>query len=71
MTVLTPSQSAILTALGDIDLNVLLPFIRRQRKRMLKNGNDDSKNRVLCPECSKEFLNTQGKLSLCVKTIRL
>lgn len=58
---LTPSQHAILAAAGDIDLNVLLPFIRRQRKKLMKKYTDtSSKNRVECPECQREFANSQG-----------
>ena len=60
MTVLTPAQNTILAALGDIDLNVLLPFIRRQRKRMMKPEDETKKSRVGCPECDKDFINTQG-----------
>lgn len=61
--VLTPIQQAVLDAIGDIDVSSIIPFIRRQRKKLLRQSSDTNKSgksRVFCPECSKDFMNTQG-----------
>lgn len=59
-TILTPNQTAILAAVGDLDVSVLLPFIRRYRRKAMKKMDDEGRNKTICPECEKEFLNTQG-----------
>eukprot|EP01035_Chromulina_nebulosa_P020428 gene20428-26508_t len=58
--ILTPAQANLLNAIGDIDIDIIMPFIRRQRKRMLKENSTNNKQNVSCPECSKPFLSTQG-----------
>jgi hypothetical protein len=61
--VLTPVQQTILDAVGDLDITLIIPFIRKLRKKMMRSASESvnrMKHRIQCPECIKEFANTQG-----------